>query len=203
LNNQTTPVTSTLLRNKLGRLVVRLQQQANPQGTKEGYETLERVVGESMKLLGSFYKQLSEPGYKPVNIVPDILPDAESFNNNFLAIQDDLITVFDEFENWHGPWKPVPVDPLRDELVEALPPESVVVPDHKIATISVIDYPVTTLISIEGHNRCVYRRITAPLGKGHTRKNKKNTANNYYKKTGKFSFHFFSPFFIKIFNTIL
>jgi AmmeMemoRadiSam system protein B len=35
--------------------------------------------------------------------------------------------VFDAFESWHGPWKPVPVDSLRDELVEALPPESVVV----------------------------------------------------------------------------
>ncbi len=35
--------------------------------------------------------------------------------------------VFDAFESWHGPWKPVPVDPLREELVEALPAESVVV----------------------------------------------------------------------------
>jgi AmmeMemoRadiSam system protein B len=35
--------------------------------------------------------------------------------------------VFDAFESWHGPWKPVPVDPLREELVKALPPDSVVV----------------------------------------------------------------------------
>jgi len=35
--------------------------------------------------------------------------------------------VFDDFQSWHGPWGPVPVDPLRGELLEALPGESVVV----------------------------------------------------------------------------
>jgi AmmeMemoRadiSam system protein B len=34
--------------------------------------------------------------------------------------------VFDRFQAWHGPWGPVPVDPLREELVAALPPGDVV-----------------------------------------------------------------------------
>jgi AmmeMemoRadiSam system protein B len=36
-------------------------------------------------------------------------------------VQDRL--VFDSFEAWHGPWGPVAVDPLRDELVERLDPD--------------------------------------------------------------------------------
>lgn len=35
--------------------------------------------------------------------------------------------VFDSFEAWHGPWGPVRTDPLRGELLEALPAEDVVV----------------------------------------------------------------------------
>lgn len=33
----------------------------------------------------------------------------------------DNVLVFDDFENWHGPWGPVPVDPLRGELRRRLP----------------------------------------------------------------------------------
>jgi len=35
--------------------------------------------------------------------------------------------VFDSFPRWHGPWSAVEVDPLRQELLAALDPESVVV----------------------------------------------------------------------------
>ena len=35
--------------------------------------------------------------------------------------------VFDAFEAWHGPWGPVAVDPLRGELLQALPEDDVVV----------------------------------------------------------------------------
>jgi hypothetical protein len=35
--------------------------------------------------------------------------------------------VFDSFQAWHGPWGPVPVDPLREELLAALAPEDAVV----------------------------------------------------------------------------
>jgi len=37
--------------------------------------------------------------------------------------------VFDRFAAWHGPWAPVPVDPLRDQLVADLPADAVVVDD--------------------------------------------------------------------------
>ncbi|MCP4898115.1 MAG: AmmeMemoRadiSam system protein B, partial [bacterium] len=29
--------------------------------------------------------------------------------------------VFDSFDNWHGPWAPVPVDPVRQEILAAMP----------------------------------------------------------------------------------
>jgi AmmeMemoRadiSam system protein B len=35
--------------------------------------------------------------------------------------------VFDEFENWHGPWGPVRVDPLRGQVLARLDPSSYVV----------------------------------------------------------------------------
>jgi AmmeMemoRadiSam system protein B len=35
--------------------------------------------------------------------------------------------VFDAFENWHGPWGPVPVDALRGELLRALPEDTALV----------------------------------------------------------------------------
>jgi len=37
--------------------------------------------------------------------------------------------VFDRFTAWHGPWAPVPVDPLREQLLAALPADAVVVDD--------------------------------------------------------------------------
>ncbi len=40
-------------------------------------------------------------------------------------VQDRL--VFDSFQAWHGPWGPVAVDPLRDELVNRLDPDMRVV----------------------------------------------------------------------------
>jgi len=35
--------------------------------------------------------------------------------------------VFDDFETWHAPWRPIKVDSLRSELIAALPSESYVV----------------------------------------------------------------------------
>jgi MEMO1 family protein len=37
------------------------------------------------------------------------------------------VLVFDEFENWHGPWGPVRVDPLRDDLIAGLGEDSFVI----------------------------------------------------------------------------
>lgn len=104
LNNQTSPNTSTLLKNKLGRLAIRLQQSADPigGGNSMDFSNLENVVAESIKILSQFYKHLSEPGYEPVDAIRDTAPDATFFNNNFIAIQDDIVTVFNEFENLEG-----------------------------------------------------------------------------------------------------
>jgi hypothetical protein len=102
LNNQTVPVTSTLLRNKLATLAQRLQSNVNPSGTNAGYNTLEQNVTESIKILSQFYKSLSEPYYTPTKLIFDTLPDAEGYNNNFLVIGDDLSVIFSEFENLEG-----------------------------------------------------------------------------------------------------
>jgi len=37
------------------------------------------------------------------------------------------VLVFDDFENWHGPWGPVAVDPLREEIIAVLGEDSYVV----------------------------------------------------------------------------
>lgn len=37
------------------------------------------------------------------------------------------VLVFDDFENWHGPWGPVAVDPIRGEVLAGLEPTSFVV----------------------------------------------------------------------------
>jgi hypothetical protein len=91
-----------VLRNKLGRLAIKLQQNATPDGSNPDYNTLEKTVAEATKILTKFYAQLAEPGYSPVKIFPDSLPDAEKFNNNFIDIRDDFSVLFSEFENLEG-----------------------------------------------------------------------------------------------------
>jgi AmmeMemoRadiSam system protein B len=41
------------------------------------------------------------------------------------GLQDRI--VFDDFDAWHGPWGEIEVDPMRDELINALPASSFVV----------------------------------------------------------------------------
>ena len=41
------------------------------------------------------------------------------------GLQDRI--VFDDFDAWHGPWGEIEVDPMRDELINALPASSYVV----------------------------------------------------------------------------
>jgi len=102
MNNQITPVTSTLLRNKLGTLAVRLQQSADPKGRNQDFNTLEKVVAEAAKILSQFYHDLSLPSYNPIEVVPDEIPTPETFNQNLEGISDDLTVVFREFENLEG-----------------------------------------------------------------------------------------------------
>jgi hypothetical protein len=102
MNTQTSVVPSTLLRNKLGRLALRLQQQAKPGGDNPNFDTLESVVAESIKILSQFYRNLAQPLYTPTLAIADTVPDADEFNNNFQVIKDDLDTIFMEFENMEG-----------------------------------------------------------------------------------------------------
>lgn len=101
MNNQTVPITSTLLLNKLATLTQRLQTNSSPAGTGP-YQTLEQNITESIKVLNQFYQSLSEPYYKPQKIIFDTLPLSETYNNNFLVIGDDLSIIFSEFENLEG-----------------------------------------------------------------------------------------------------
>lgn len=103
MNNQTTKVSSTLLKNKLGRTAIRLQRNANPLGNGsdgvKDFDTLESVVSESVKILNDFYKRLSEPEFKATKLKADAVPSYIDYNNDFTAISDDLTTIFNEFEN--------------------------------------------------------------------------------------------------------
>lgn len=102
MNNQITPVDSTILINKLAALVVRLQQDADPNGSNGVFLTLESVLQESIKILSKFYKDLSAPGFVPNRAIPDTAPLATSFNEDMQGIADDLSVVFREFENLEG-----------------------------------------------------------------------------------------------------
>lgn len=101
-NSQITEVPSTILRNKLGRVAIRLQQQANPLGQNPKFATLESVVNEATKILSKFYKDLSAPGFSPPKIIQDTVPDADVFNDIIQGILDDFNVSFNEFENLEG-----------------------------------------------------------------------------------------------------
>ncbi len=71
------------------------------------------------------------------------------------ALEDRI--VFDDFESWHGPWGPVPVDPIRDRLIAAVPPEMLVVDnamhcrEHSLEAIIPFlqhDHPERTIVPI-------------------------------------------------------
>lgn len=102
LNSLTTPRGSTLLLQKLSRLAVRLQQEVGPKGTNQDFATLESSVTEAYKILSQFYKDLSAPIYKPENAMVDSVPTAKAYNNNFIAIGDDLKTIYAELQNMQG-----------------------------------------------------------------------------------------------------
>jgi hypothetical protein len=99
MNSQLTQIPSTLLRQKLARLAIRLQQQVNPDGSNTDYNTLEKSVSEAIQILSKFYTSLSSSGFIPQNAIAGTPPTAIDFNNNMLGIQDDLLTIFNEFEN--------------------------------------------------------------------------------------------------------
>ena len=99
MNKHTLPAYSTLLRNKLGKVAISLQSKASPTGTNTDLATLEQTISEGMKMLGKFYKELSEPGFVPVDAVLDQAPYLKDWNDNFDSVGGDLEVVFQEFEN--------------------------------------------------------------------------------------------------------
>ena len=102
LNKETTPISSTILRNKLGVLANRLQKQAASDGSNASFATMEETVTEALSILSKFYKGLSKPGFEPSDIRFDTIPDPDNFNGNILAVLDDLTVIFAEFENMEG-----------------------------------------------------------------------------------------------------
>ena len=102
MNKETTPISSTILKNKLGVLANRLQAQAASDGTNSDYATLEQTVTEAISILSKFYKGLSQPGFTPTDIRFDTIPNPDNFNENMQAVLDDLTVIFAEFENMEG-----------------------------------------------------------------------------------------------------
>lgn len=101
MNNQTTPIQSTLLLNKLSALVSKIQNDSQTFNIKE-YQTLEKTINQAFSLLSKFYKTLSLPSFEPIKVFPESIPDPSDYNNNFNMILEDLTTIFREFENLEG-----------------------------------------------------------------------------------------------------
>lgn len=66
---------------------------------------------------GRVYVHLTERITAPRVLLVGVFHRARSW-----ALENRI--VFDRFDAWHGPWGEIAVDPLRDELVNALSPES-------------------------------------------------------------------------------
>jgi hypothetical protein len=97
-NRETTPTQSALLKNKLASLVLKLQKSSSPRGTLD-FPTLEQTVAEAVRLLKLFYQDLSDPGFRPTNVIVDTEPDPDVLNENMDMVMDDLTVLFAEFEN--------------------------------------------------------------------------------------------------------
>ena len=88
MNKYTTPINSTILKNKLKTALQRLQSEAPSTGVNPNYASLEQVITSAFGVLSKFYKYLSEPSFVPVNAIKDTPPYPELYNNNFLYISD-------------------------------------------------------------------------------------------------------------------
>jgi len=102
MNSLTTPIPSTLLQQKLSQLVIKLQQQASPQGFNQNLPTVESIVTEAFKVLSQFYRTLSDPTFTPEVVYADTPPNADIYNNNFTEILNDLTSLFSEYKNMGG-----------------------------------------------------------------------------------------------------
>jgi hypothetical protein len=94
-NKHLRPDPSKLLKTKLDNLSRLLQSsiRSNQFSTKEEY------LLESVRMLGSFYKDLNEPIFQIPTIRHDDVPDPELYTNLWQNLLDDLIVIFTELEN--------------------------------------------------------------------------------------------------------
>jgi len=86
---------SILLKSKLDRLSETLNQSVE----SGDFNTQEQLIGESIKVLNTFYKDLTEPVFDFEELKAGVLPEKDFYNNAFNRILDDLIVVFKELEN--------------------------------------------------------------------------------------------------------
>lgn len=86
---------STLLQNKLQSLATALDSNS---ATRE-FQTEEEVIQEALKILGSFFESLNEPGFDPAQVRADDLPDHVIYNDIWNQLLDNLEVIFTELEN--------------------------------------------------------------------------------------------------------
>lgn len=98
-NKYTTIITSEILKNKLSKIIEKLQVQSSPSATNTSLITYEQLLSEATKSIASFYKDLSAPKFDPNTVFADTEPSIEDYNTNFNNIFDDLSVLFEEFEN--------------------------------------------------------------------------------------------------------
>ncbi len=83
------------MKSKLQSLAKALESNS---ATRE-FQTEEEVVQEALKILGSFFESLNEPGFDPAQVRADDLPDKDVYNQIWESLRDNLEIVFSELEN--------------------------------------------------------------------------------------------------------
>lgn len=86
---------SSLLKNKLQKIADNLDRSIN----SGQFQTQEQFITEAAKVLNTFYKDLTEPLFEDVDVLPDSLPDPELYNRIWNNLIDDLVVLFEELEN--------------------------------------------------------------------------------------------------------
>ena len=99
MNKYTTDISGSLLRNQLGKAVIKLQSQASPTASNTDLVTMEQVLNEASRLMSRFYKSLGSPTFQPEQVYIDTVPELDDYNTAFGDIETDLDVVFSEFEN--------------------------------------------------------------------------------------------------------
>jgi hypothetical protein len=94
-NRNLIPVKTSIFRNKLSKILERLQKDKD----KIPQQTREAIVTEAVRLLSTFYKTVNSPQFKPVPAISGTKPELEEYNTAFEEIKDDVEILFAELEN--------------------------------------------------------------------------------------------------------